>query len=121
MSKNSSEYVGLEKDIGGDFLAIHRGDDGSIALVVDYPWPKDPDGGIARARSILMHEIGHEFWLEHVSDIDAVMGTGTNPDGTKFTRFEPHTDYNESDFLECLRVGICYKSPSFLELDSGGE
>lgn len=109
MSKNTSEYAGLKIDMNTDFWAIHRGDDGSIALVVDS-WPVDNQ--VARARSILMHEIGHEFWMAHIPDTTAVLGIPT--------QWEPHTDYNESDFLECVRVGACIKKPSFLELDSGG-
>lgn len=109
MSKNTSEYAGLKIDEGTDFWGMHRGDDGSISLVLDA-WPAADQ--VARARSILMHEIGHEFWMEHVSDTTAVMGVPT--------QWAPHTDYNESDFLECVRVGTCYKKPSFLESDSGG-
>lgn len=118
MSRGSGEYQGLQREVG-DFFGIHRGDDGSIALVPDYPWPDDSDNGMARARSILMHEFGHEFWLEHVDDIDAVMGVGTDPEGVKYSRFEPHTDFNISDFNECVRVGTCTTIPRRLSEESG--
>lgn len=110
MNHASSEYAGLKIDTKTDFWGIHRGDDGSISLVLDS-WPEEDQQ--ARARSILMHEFGHEFWMQHVSDTTAVMGVPT--------QWTPHTDYNESDFLECVRVQTCYKKPSFPELDSGGE
>lgn len=107
MSKNSSEYVGLKIDTNTDFWGMHRGDDGSISLVLDA-WP--PDDQLARARSILMHEIAHEFWLEHIPDTNAVMGIPT--------QHEPHTDYNESDRNECVRVGTCRRE-SLQEFEAG--
>lgn len=95
MSKDTSEYVGLKIAMETDFWGVHRGDDGSIALVLDS-WP--PEDQLARARSILMHEFFHEFYGEHVPDTSAVMGVPT--------QWEPHVDYNHSDYLECVRVGL---------------
>ncbi len=110
MSRNTSEYTGLKIDLDMDFWGVHRSDDGSIALVLDA-WPAEDQ--IARARSILMHEIAHEFGMEHVSDTTAVMGIPT--------QWEPHTDYNGSDFAECVRVWTCYKKPSYLESEAGDQ
>ncbi len=97
----SPAYVALRDESGGDFFAVHL-DDGSI-VVAEGGWSTD-DACVADvatcATFVLMHEIGHEYGLQHVADGDAIMGT-TNP--------VPRVSYNAVDRAECERAGACVR------------
>ncbi len=102
ITKDSWEYLSFKSEIGEDFLAVHTQNLGEIIIVFPDYWAKADPWCATReqdcARSILMHEIGHEFFLEHLKDPKSVMQVDS---GVKVQ------DYNESDYKECLRVGSC--------------
>ncbi len=104
--KDSKEYRKLRDQEDTDFLGMNIGCNGSIIIVPDYwaegdPWCKGRDQECAR--SILMHEIGHEWGLQHLKDPGAVMQWETPPKSQ---------DYNESDREECIRVMTCKRKSS---------
>ena len=87
----ADEYTRFQQEMGISYFAVHDPDTGNI-LLAPKQWTVDEycnDG--ACVESILMHEIGHEYGLDHVEDPEAVMGT-TNP--------IPRTSYNDSDRKE---------------------
>ncbi len=108
--KDSKEYRDLQSSRNPDFLAIHKGHDGSIIIVPDF-WNAGDPWCVGRteecARSILMHEIAHEFGMGHLEDPLAVMQWKSPPKAQ---------DYNESDRQEWNRVESWKK-----ELSQGSE
>lgn len=101
ISSSSDEYKYILNRTGlKSFFAYHEGDDGSLLIAEDV-WAKDPycvDDRAKCALGLLMHEIGHEYWLQHVQDPEAVMC----PDSTVRAMWYNHTDRDE-----CVRVGTC--------------
>ncbi len=101
----SKEYRKIRDNAGNDFLAAHLDRSGAIVLASDSWTCTTPEC----AQGILMHEIGHEFFLMHLKDPKAIM----NANAGNFP------DYNESDRQECIRVGSC-KQESIEEFQAGG-
>lgn len=97
----SADYAELETEMGGaSFWGAHRYTDGSIVLVNDAwrgnDYAMDDLGKFATF--IMMHEIAHEFGLQHIADPNAVMGV-TLP----WARLA----YDDADRAECVRAGAC--------------
>ncbi len=81
---STSEYQGIKAEIHEDFFAAHMENRGSIWLAEGmWSMDHDSDGREADfATSVLMHEMAHEYGLQHIENApDAVMGVerpGTN-------------------------------------------
>ncbi len=96
------EYEGIKKDLNNvDFFGANLRTDGSIVIVPEAWYAVN---GNCRedmqlcARGILMHELGHEYGMMHITFPESIMNPGEP---------ETHDKYNEGDEIECKRVEAC--------------